>query len=78
MADQWIHADRPVEMMRDSGEDDAAYAAGWSLQELDEGLIDDAWLRKKPKWERYAGWPISFVMVWRLGEGGGSFDHCHA
>ena len=31
MADQWIHADRPVEMMRDSGEDDAAYAVGWTI-----------------------------------------------
>jgi len=45
----------------------AAHAAGWSLRELIEGLIDDAWLRKKPKWAEYLGWPISFAMVWRLG-----------
>lgn len=43
----------------------AAHASGWSLLEMDEGLIDDAWLRKKPKWERYLGLPISFAMVWR-------------
>lgn len=30
MADQWIHADRPVELIRDH-EDDAAYAAGWTI-----------------------------------------------
>jgi hypothetical protein len=29
------------------------------------GLIDHAWLRKKPKWEVYVGLPISFAMVWR-------------
>jgi SAM-dependent methyltransferase len=45
----------------------AARAAGWSLCEMDEGLIDDAWVRKKPNWARHFGWPISFAMVWRLG-----------
>ena len=45
----------------------AAHDVGWSLRELDEGLIDDAWVRKKPKWERYAGLPISFAMAWRRG-----------
>jgi len=43
----------------------AASAAGWSLQEMDEGLVDDAWLQKKPKWEQYFGIPISFAMVWQ-------------
>ncbi len=43
----------------------AARALGWSLLEMDEGLIDDDWLRKKPKWERYLGLPISFAMVWQ-------------
>ena len=42
----------------------AAHAAGWTLREMDEGLVDDAWLRSKPKWERYRGMPISFAMVW--------------
>ena len=43
----------------------AAHAAGWSLLEMDEGLVDDAWLQKKPKLQIYAGLPISFSMVWR-------------
>jgi SAM-dependent methyltransferase len=43
----------------------AAHAAGWSLREMEEGLVDDAWLRKKPKWQGYVGLPISFAMVWR-------------
>jgi SAM-dependent methyltransferase len=43
----------------------AALLHGWSLREMDEGLIDHAWLEKKPKWEIYRGLPISFVMVWR-------------
>lgn len=43
----------------------AARAAGWALLEMDEGLVDDAWLAKKPKWEVYRGLPISFAMTWR-------------
>ena len=43
----------------------AAHAYDWSLLEMDEGLIDDAWLHKKPKWEVYLGLPISFAMVWQ-------------
>jgi SAM-dependent methyltransferase len=46
----------------------AAHAAGWALQEMEEGLIDDDWLQKKPKWERYFGQPVSFAMVWRRRE----------
>lgn len=42
----------------------AALAAGWTLREMDEGLVDAAWLAKKPKWGKYAGIPVSFVMVW--------------
>ena len=33
----------------------AAHAAGWSLLEMDEGLVDDAWLQKKPKLQIYFG-----------------------
>ncbi|HEX2622736.1 MAG TPA: class I SAM-dependent methyltransferase, partial [Phototrophicaceae bacterium] len=44
----------------------AARAAGWSLLEMDEGLVDDAWLQKKPRWQKYQGIPVSFVMVWQL------------
>ena len=43
----------------------AAHACGWSLLEMEEGLIDEAWLQKKPKWADYFGLPISFAMVWR-------------
>jgi SAM-dependent methyltransferase len=43
----------------------AAHAARWSLVEMDEGLVDDAWLQKKPQWQVYAGLPVSFAMVWR-------------
>jgi SAM-dependent methyltransferase len=43
----------------------AARASGWELVEMDEGLVDDAWLRRKPKWEGYRGLPISFATVWR-------------
>src|SRR5262249_55600985 len=43
----------------------AAHPFGWSLVEMDEGLIDEAWLQKKPKWADYFGLPISFAMVWR-------------
>lgn len=43
----------------------AATVCGWTLVEMDESLVDDALLHKKPKWEKYAGLPISFAMVWR-------------
>ena len=45
----------------------AARAVGLSLAEMDEGLIDEDYLRAKPKWEKYFGLPISFSMVWRRG-----------
>ena len=44
----------------------ATLASGWTLAEMDEGLVDEAWLAKKPKWREYVGLPISFSMVWRL------------
>jgi SAM-dependent methyltransferase len=76
---QFLMAGMPTHFTRASGEPvtirsyvhllsdhvKAAHAVGWSLAEMDEGLIDDAWLRKKPQWERYFGLPVSFVMVWR-------------
>jgi len=43
----------------------AALAAGWSLVEMHEGLIDEEWIAKKPKWSQYANRPISFAMVWQ-------------
>jgi SAM-dependent methyltransferase len=43
----------------------AALAAGWSLREMHEGLIDDEWLAVKPKWSTYRHWPVSFAIVWQ-------------
>jgi SAM-dependent methyltransferase len=42
----------------------AAYAAGWELRELHEGVVDDEWLAKKPQWKRLLGHPVSFAIVW--------------
>ena len=42
----------------------AAHAAGWRLAELEEGLIDDAWIAAKPKWADRRDRPISFAFVW--------------
>ncbi len=43
----------------------AAHQSGWTLAEMDEGVVDDAWIAKKPKWEKYRFHPVSFSMVWR-------------
>lgn len=42
----------------------AAHAAGWRLAALEEGVIDDAWVAQKAKWERYRDRPVSFAFVW--------------
>ena len=42
-----------------------AMDTGWSLVEMKERLIDDAWLELKPKWDRFRNHPISFAFVWR-------------
>jgi SAM-dependent methyltransferase len=76
---QFLMAGMPTHFNRPSGEPvtvrsyvhllsdhvKAALAYGWSLQEMDEGLIDDAWLQKKPKWEAFFGLPVSFSMIWQ-------------
>jgi hypothetical protein len=43
----------------------AARAAGWTLEEMREALIDDAWIAAKPKWEKHRSRPISFAFAWR-------------
>jgi SAM-dependent methyltransferase len=43
----------------------AAGDAGWALVEMEEGLIDERWVARKPKWEKYRDRPVSFAMVWR-------------
>jgi len=42
-----------------------ALDAGWTLVEMKERVIDDAWLELKPHWERCRGHPVSFAFVWR-------------
>ena len=46
----------------------AGLTAGWTLVELKERVIDDAWLALKPKWEPLRNRPISFAFVWRKHE----------
>ena len=45
----------------------AGTEAGLRLVELEECVIDEAWLESKPKWRRYLNWPVSFALVWRRG-----------
>ncbi|NIR48228.1 class I SAM-dependent methyltransferase [candidate division KSB1 bacterium] len=42
----------------------AAQRSGWRLIEMDEGVVDNEWLAKKPNWVKYANHPVSFSMVW--------------
>ncbi|MEM7659397.1 MAG: GNAT family N-acetyltransferase [Bacteroidota bacterium] len=43
----------------------AAQAAGFSLVRMEEGIVDEAWLTKKPKWGKYRSRPVSFLLVWK-------------
>jgi SAM-dependent methyltransferase len=43
----------------------AALGAGFTLVEMHERIVDDAWIASKPKWEKYRDRPTSFIMVWR-------------
>lgn len=43
----------------------AALGAGWRLEGMEEGLVDDDWLAVKPKWRRFLHHPVSFAMLWR-------------
>jgi SAM-dependent methyltransferase len=49
----------------------AARRVGLHLDEMHEQVIDDDWIRLKPKWDLYRGWPISFASVWRPTNGRG-------
>ena len=50
----------------------AARGEGLSLTEMEEGIVDDAWLAAKPKWQPYRHHPISFAMVFRTCEASGA------
>ncbi len=43
----------------------AALGAGFTLVEMHERIVDDAWIAAKPKWEKYRDRPTSFAVVWR-------------
>lgn len=43
----------------------AALGAGWTLVEMHERLIDDEWVKLKPRWEQYRNHPISIAYVWQ-------------
>jgi SAM-dependent methyltransferase len=45
-----------------------AHAAGWTLREMEEGLIDEEWLQQKPKWASHQHRPVSFALVWQRGD----------
>ena len=42
----------------------AALAAGWTLAEMYEGVIDEDWMRVKPKWAHLRSHPVNFGYVW--------------
>lgn len=44
----------------------AARAAGFVASEMHEAVIDDEWIRRKPKWVQYRDCPISFAWVWSM------------
>jgi SAM-dependent methyltransferase len=43
----------------------AGLQAGWTLVEMKERLIDDVWLRLKPKWAPFENHPIAMAFAWR-------------
>lgn len=42
----------------------AAHGAGFRLAEMVEGVVDDAWIARKPRWAGYRHHPVSFALVW--------------
>jgi SAM-dependent methyltransferase len=42
----------------------AARNAGLTAIELQERVVDDDWVARKPQWDQYRGWPTSFAWVW--------------
>jgi SAM-dependent methyltransferase len=42
----------------------AGLAAGWTLTEMKERVIDDSYLAHKPKWARFRNQPIAFAFAW--------------
>jgi SAM-dependent methyltransferase len=46
----------------------AGLGAGFDLAGLHERVVDEEWVRLKPKWERYRDHPISFAFIWSLAD----------
>jgi SAM-dependent methyltransferase len=46
----------------------AALEAGWTLAEMYEGVVDEEWLRVKPKWAHLRDHPVNFGYVWERDE----------
>ncbi|MEV0340229.1 class I SAM-dependent methyltransferase [Nocardia sp. NPDC050713] len=42
----------------------AALTAGWALTEVVEAVVDDDWVRAKPKWAELRGHPFTIAFVW--------------
>ena len=42
----------------------AAFKAGWTLTEVYEGVIDEEWIRAKPKWAPLRHYPVNFGYLW--------------
>jgi SAM-dependent methyltransferase len=42
----------------------AGVAHGLALQQMEENLVDDAWVAAHPKYVKYLGHPISFAFRW--------------
>ena len=43
----------------------AAHGAGFTLAEMDESVVDESWLEKRPKWAHHRDRPVTFLMSWR-------------
>lgn len=43
----------------------AANEYGWQLRDMQESLIDDEWIARRPHAERHKGWPVSFAFLWQ-------------
>lgn len=43
----------------------AAYKANLTLMDLNEGVVDDEWIKLKPKWQKFYMHPVSFSVVWK-------------
>ena len=52
-----------VHLMADHVE--AGLSRGWALGQLQERVVDEAWVGSNPSWSRHLHKPASFAMVWR-------------